>query len=414
MNETLSLLRSHWRILTAATLGWALDAFDATIYFFLIPHLGKEFGVDLKAMSLVLILVGIGRIIGTVGFGAAADKWGRKLPFMIAIVWFCFFSGLSGLAWGYMSFLAFRFLFSVGYGGEWSTGTSLLMESIPPKLRSLASGLMMAGYEVGYLLAAFAFYQLFPILGWRWMFFIGVAPALLAIFVRRAIPESPEWLATRKQQKTKPRVRLKLNPAMIQAFLFMLGINCCFYAVFALYPTFLIQVRGLTPAQVFPYVALYSVASLISKPAAGLISARIGERPFILFTLAATVPIALLYTYNEAPWAMAVGALLMGLVTNSVYGVVPAYLSRRFRPEERGLGMGIASAFNSVGVVAPYTIATFTATYGLSASMTGAIMVTALFAFIVASARTDKWIVDPEDVTKAKRESEKKVLSSQT
>ncbi|MDR5804773.1 MFS transporter [Caballeronia sp. LZ001] len=395
----LALMRTNWKILTAATMGWALDAFDMTIFFFLIPDLAKTFHVDLKTMALIPLAMGGARLVGTIGFGAAADKWGRKLPLMISILWFCLFSGLSGLAWSYASLLLLRILFGIGYGGEWGTATSLLMESLPKEARALASGLMMAGYEMGFLLSAFCFKTLYPVLGWRWMFFIGVLPALLAIFIRKAIPESPEWLESRRKQKGKAKVGLTLNPAVFQGFAFVVGANFLFYGIFALYPTFLIQIRGLSPADVFPFVAMYSVASIVGKPVAGLLGRRFGERPVLLVYMALTVPITLLYTFNPAHWAMMVGAILIGLISNSIYGIVPTYLSRRFTAEERGLGLGIASGFNSLGAVAPFLIAVFTTTYGLEAAMTGTIMISAVFTFIAVSFQTKKWLAVPEEPT---------------
>ncbi|KOG03479.1 putative sugar transport protein [Pseudomonas syringae pv. aceris] len=185
-------------MLTAATLGWALDAFDMTIVFFLIPHLGKVFDASLTELAFVATMTGVAKVFGGIAFGKAADKYGRKLPFMVAVVWFCAFAGLSGLAWSYASFFFMRIMFGIGFGGEWATATALLTESLPKQIRSLGSGLMMAGYNVGSLLAGAAYAWLFPSLGWRWMFFIGAVPALLAIFVRKSIPESPEWLATKR------------------------------------------------------------------------------------------------------------------------------------------------------------------------------------------------------------------------
>lgn len=395
-NETSGLLRRHWRILTAATVGWALDAFDMTIFFFLIPHLSKEFDVSLSAMTLIVIATGVAKLIGTVAFGAAADKWGRKIPFMVAILWFCTFSGLSGLAWSYASFLVFRFMFGIGFGGEWSTATSLLMESLPEKARSLASGLMMAGYEMGFLLSAFCYFVVYPELGWRWMFFLGIIPAFLAIFVRMSIPESPEWLASRNEQKLKVKKRLTITPAVLQGFGVMASANFLVYAIFALYPTFLIQVRGLSPAEVFPFIATYSVASIIGKPMAGIIARRIGERTLFMSYMVLTIPATLLYTLIDARWAMFTGAVLVGIISNSIFGIIPTYLSRRFQPAERGLGLGVSNGFNAIGNIAPYIISIFTAMYGLSISMTASIMVSALVLFIIASFKTEKWIVVPE------------------
>jgi MFS family permease len=254
-------------ILIAAMLGWTLDAFDFTMLLFLVPHLREVFGVSLPAMAFVITATGLAKVVGTIGWGALADRVGRKLPFILAILWFSCFSGLSGLAWSYGALLALRILFGLGFGGEWSVSAALLTETVPAELAGLASGIMMLGYEIGYLLAALAFRTVFPVLGWRWMFFLGVLPALFALFVRRHVAESPTWRAG--GESGARRERLKLTPAVIQAWAFMAFLNFMSWAIFALYPTFLITVRHLDPAGVFPFIATYSVASIIGKPLAG-------------------------------------------------------------------------------------------------------------------------------------------------
>ncbi len=402
-SDLIPILRQNWRILLAATAGWALDAFDFTMLLFLIPHLKDLFQVTLPEMAFVVTATGLAKVIGTVVWGAAADKFGRKLPFMVAILWFSFFCGLSGLAWSYLSFLVFRIFFGMGFGGEWSASAALLMESVPERARSLAAGIMMAGYEFGYFLSALCFYQLYPVIGWRWMFFLGILPAVLSIFVRAGVKESPSWEA--KQRKALPPQKLKITPAVIQGWAFMGFVNFMLWAVFALYPTFLITARGLSPAGVFPYIATYSIASIIGKPLAGRMVERYGERRVLVTYLLATIPSTLLYTLIDAPWAMAVGAVLMGLVANSVFGVVPAYLARRFPADNRGLGVGIGYAMTSLSVGAPYVIAVFTATWGLPVSMTAFIILGALVSAVIAAFPTERWLVREEDEVRNETEA---------
>jgi SHS family lactate transporter-like MFS transporter len=389
-------LRANWRILVAATAGWALDAFDFTMLLFLIPHLREVFNVSLPEMALVVTATGLAKVVGTVAFGAAADRFGRKLPFMIAVIWFSVFCGLSGLAWSYVSFLLLRILFGIGFGGEWSASAPLLMESMPPKARPIAAGVMMAGYELGYFISALCFYAIFPLLGWRWMFFLGVLPALLSIFVRSGVHESPDWLERRSQAR-EPEA-LRITPAVVQGWAFMGTVNFMLWAIFALYPTFLISARGLSPAGVFPFVAIYSVTSIIGKPLAGYVAERFGERRMLLCYLLLTIPSTLLYTLIDATWAMALGAVLMGLVANSAFGIVPMYLTRRFPAGTRGLGVGIGYAMTSLSVGAPYIIAVFTARWGLPVSMTTFIIIGAVLSAVIASFQTERWIPVPEAI----------------
>ncbi len=382
-NGILQDLRMYWRVIVAASLGWVLDAFDFTILLFLIPRLREEFHVSLPQMALVIGATLWAKVIGNAAWGWLADRYGRKKPFIIGVVWFALFCGLTGLSWSYGSLLAFRILFGLGYGGEWSAAAPLLMESVPERIRGVASGIMMAGYEVGYLLAALAFGTVFPAFGWRWMFFLGALPALLAIFIRGQVRESPVWRAT----KGAPLRRgFRLTEAAVQGWCFMAAINFLSYAIFGLYPTFLTTVRHLAPRQVFPFVATYSVASIIGKPVIGQLCTRFGERPVLTAYLVLTIPGALLYTTLPGSAAMFVGAVLMGLLANSIFGLVPAYLARRFPTADRSFGMGAGYAIAGVtGALSPYLIALFTTQLGLAWAMALFIVIGAAAAMIAAT-----------------------------
>lgn len=396
--QDVAVLREHWPLVAAAMAGWGLDGFDFTLMIFLIPHLGQVFSVSLPDMALVLTATGLAKVVGTVAWGAASDRFGRKLPFIVAVVWFSCFCGLSGLAWGYASFIVFRIFFGVGFGGEWSASAALLMETLPPSARPIASGIMMAGYEVGFLLAALVFRVIFPLVGWRWMFGIGVLPSLLAIFIASRVKESPVWLAGRHRE-AGPVERLKITPAVLQGWAFMAFINFMLWSIFSLYPTFLITVRHLTPAGVFPYVAIYSVASIIGKPLAGKVVQRFGERPTLVAYLLLTIPSTMLYVLNDSTTAMVVGAILMGLVANSIFGITPMYLSRRFPSARRGVGVGVGYAMTALSVGAPYAIALVTPVWGLSGAMAAFIIGSAFVSIIIAAFNTERWI--PKNETSA-------------
>ena len=392
--QSVAALAAYWPILVAAMSGWALDAFDFTMFLFLIPHLQGVFAVGLPAIAFVVTATGLAKVVGTIGWGIVADRMGRKLPFILSILWFSAFCGLSGLAWSYASLLVFRILFGLGFGGEWSTSATLLMETVPEELKGLASGIMMLGFEVGFLVAALAFQVVFPVFGWRWLLVLGVAPAIFTLFVQRGVKELAVWLAGRHQKK--PRAALRSTPAAIQGWLLLAFLNFMSWAIFALYPTFLISVRHLVSAGVFPFVAIYSVASIIGKPIAGRIASHFGERPMLVTYLLLTIPSVLLYTLNASYLAMVLGAVLMGLIPNSIFGIVPMYLARRFPTDARGAGIGIGWAMGSVSVIAPYVIALVTPILGLGASMATFIVIGAVLSIVTAAFNTEGSIPLPK------------------
>lgn len=399
VNSAFTELRGHWNVLVAVTLGWLLDAFDFCLLLFLVAHLSKVFHVGLPAMALIATGTLFAKVIGNVVWGRWADRVGRKLPFMIGVAWFAFFCGLSGLAWSYSALLVFRVIFGVGFGGQWSAAAPLLMESVPENARGLASGIMMAGWEMGYLLAAGVYAIVYPTLGWRWMFFLGVIPAFLALYIARSVPESPAvQIAKVKRQ------RLSLNGPTIQAWAFMGAINLLTYAVFSLYPTFLTTVRHYSPGQIFPMIALYSVASIVGKPLVGHLGQLFGNRRMAMIYMVLVLPSIFFYTLNPSRVMMVIGAILMGLIANGIFGIVPAYLAERFPAASRSVGMGSGYAIAGVtGGLAPYLVAVFTAQYGLGVSMAGFIVLGALLSLLVASfqPRTFSDMNDP--VTNAAR-----------
>ena len=330
------LLVPHARLVLAAFLGWFLDAFDQVVLILALPEIGKHFGVSLTAMGLVTTAQSAGRIVGNTSWGWLADRYGRKLTFMIGVIWFAVFSGLSGLAWSYTALLVIQLLFGIGFGGEWTASAALLMETVPARARQVASAIMMSGYEFGFFAAAGAQALILPTFGWRALFFIGIAPALLAVFIRVGIAESPVWLATQSRRAERPaatrRPRLRLDAAALQACVLMLVLQFQNAAMYSFYPTLLKTVHGFTPGGVFVAIAAYSVGSIIGKPCCGALASRIGDRATILLYLVVTL------------------ADIVPFVAFPRFAIlVPHYLALRFHSETRSFGMGIAYALAAAG-----------------------------------------------------------------
>src|SRR4029453_14317310 len=189
----LSTTRDHWYAVLASTIGWTLDSFDYFVVVMVLTEIAEEFPRTNAEVALTITLTLAFRPVGAFLFGLMADKYGRRLPLMIDLVFYSVVEVLSGLAPNYMTFLVLRALFGIGMGGEWGVGASLAMEKVPPRWRGVLSGLLQEGYAVGYLLAACCYFFVFPRWGWRPMFFIGGLPALLALFVRFKVRESKVW-----------------------------------------------------------------------------------------------------------------------------------------------------------------------------------------------------------------------------
>ena len=343
-----ALLRPYWRLVLAAFLGWFLDAFDQVALILLLPQIGQHFGVSLTAMGFVLSAQALGRVAGNIGWGWLADRYGRKLTFMIGVIWFAAFSGLTGLAWSYGALLVFQLCFGIGFGGEWTASAALLMESVPAKAREVASSLMMTGYECGFFAAAALQALLVPQFGWRSLFFVGIVPALLAIFIRIGIDESPVWLRLQKERaaglsKTSaPRPRLRFDTAAVQACAFMAVLQFQTASIYHFYPTLLETVHHWDKSQIFGAIAAYSIGSVLGKLASGWTASRIGERNTILILLTISLAVLVPFTTSASGLPVLVTAFVIGGSSSGVFALVPHYLSLRFADAVRSFGMGLA------------------------------------------------------------------------
>src|SRR5579859_5536109 len=191
-----SLNRSQRNTFLASFLGWTLDAFDFFLVSFVTLRIAGDFRVALPAVVLTTSLTLAMRALGALIFGILADRFGRRTPLMVDIILYSVLELLTAFSPNYFVFFLLRGLFGIAMGGEWGLGSSLAMESLPTETRGLFSGILQQGYACGYLVAAIAYFlifTLFPNFGWRGMFIIGVLPALLVVFIRMGVSESPVW-----------------------------------------------------------------------------------------------------------------------------------------------------------------------------------------------------------------------------
>ena len=199
MTTSATRTTDHRHAIAASFLGWTLDAFDFFLVVMTLTAIAKEFGRPDKALALSLTVTLAFRPVGAFIFGLLADRYGRRLPLMIDLVFYSVVEVATGFAHSFGTFLVLRALFGIGMGGEWGVGASLAMEKAPAQRRGILSGLLQEGYACGYLLAALAYLVVFPRWGWRPLFFIGGLPALLAVYVRSGVKESEVWERTKHE-----------------------------------------------------------------------------------------------------------------------------------------------------------------------------------------------------------------------
>src|SRR5882724_2315309 len=280
----------HRAALLAGFLGWTLDAFDFFLVIVTLTAIAKEFGKSDAAIALSITLTLAFRPVGAFIFGLLADRYGRKTPLMIDLVFYSVVEVLTGLAPNYVSFLVLRALFGIGMGAEWGVGASLVMEKVPLRLRGIMSGLLQQGYAAGYLLAALCYLFVFPHWGWRPLFFIGGLPALLALFVRARVQESDVWRETRHETWSHLGRAIASNwKLFLYLTVFMAMMNMVSHGTQDMYPTLLERDWGFGPTTRAALTAFSQVGALVGGIICGLYSDRLGRRRTIGLALAGAV-----------------------------------------------------------------------------------------------------------------------------
>src|SRR5437868_13883637 len=245
--------------LIAGFLGWTLDAFDFFVLTYVLNDVARDFHRTRPDIALTLTASLAMRPVGAILFGLLADRYGRRLPLMLDVVFYSIIEVLSGFATSYNIVLFLRLLYGIGMGGEWGVGASLTLESVPARWRGILSGFLQEGYALGNILAAVAYFTIFPHFGWRALFFIGGLPALLSVFIRAKVKESEAWHASRTDWSTYWAVVRRNWQRFLYLVVLMTMMNFMSHGTQDLYPTFLSKQRGYNPH----YTAIISIIAMI-------------------------------------------------------------------------------------------------------------------------------------------------------
>jgi MFS transporter, SHS family, lactate transporter len=330
----------------ASFLGWTLDAFDYFTYTFVIVAIANEFHVDRTEVTLGVFLTLVARPIGAFVFGRLADRHGRRPILMIDVILFSVFELATAFSPTITALLVLRFLFGVAMGGEWGIGASLVMESIPPKSRGLVSGLLQSGYPCGFFLGALVNWLLVDHIGWRGLFVVGALPALLVLYIRRKVPESPAWEASQAQHGKR-----SLGEAMrghwklaIYLMCLMAAFNMFSHGSQDMYHTFeevnLHLPTGSSAA--FVLVALLNLGALVGGICFGAWSEKVGRRRAMITAALLAIPVIPLWTHGGSLLLLGIGAFLIQVMVQGAWGVVPTHLNELSPDAVRGTLPGFA------------------------------------------------------------------------
>jgi len=328
------------RTFIACFLGWTLDAFDFFLVTFVITDIAKEFTQDRVAVLGAITLTLMCRPLGALIFGQLADRFGRRGPLMLNILLYSGLEFATGFSPNFTTFLVLRALFGIAMGGEWGVGAALALEGLPTASRGFFSGLLQEGYATGYLLAAIAFFFVLPHLGWRWMFFIGAAPALLVVYIRSQIPESKAWEARRALKLGETgnlAVAFMKQPLLfVYAIILMAAFNFMSHGSQDLYPTFLrVQHHfDFTTTTVLSIIA--NVGAIAGGLLFGTLSQGWGRRRAIVVACLVGLFAIPLWAFAPSTALLALGGFILQFFVQGAWGVIPVHLNELSPGSVRG------------------------------------------------------------------------------
>jgi MFS transporter, SHS family, lactate transporter len=341
-----SLDRNQRNTFLACFLGWALDAFDFFLLTFVIVPMAGDFGTSIAELTYAITLTLAMRPLGAFIFGLLGDRFGRRIPLMINIIFYSLMELLTAFSPNYTWLLIFRALYGIGMGGEWGLGASLAMETLPTAARGLFSGILQQGYAFGYLLAAVVYWIVFPFFGWRGLFVAGALPAFLVLYIRARVPESPVWLQQQHERRdfwSDLLVVLKRHWVLfLYVILLMTAFNALSHGTQDMYQTFLGEQRHYGVTQKAATGIIYAVGAICGGTVVGHLSQKWGRRRSIILTAILGIIVIPLWVFPPAFAFLVIGGFAMQFMVQGAWGIVPVHLNELSPGTVRGTFPGVA------------------------------------------------------------------------
>ena len=375
--------RSGKRTFYASFLGWTIDALDYMVFTFVIATLIQLWGIDRGQAGLLGTVTLLFSAIGGWAAGILADKYGRVRVLQVTILWFSACTVLIGFTQSFEQIFVLRALQGLGFGGEWAVGSVLMGEIIQAKHRGKAVGTVQSGWAVGWGIAALLYTLAFSVLpdewAWRSLFWVGVIPALLVLYIRKHVPEPEIFTATQQRRQQKQGTPVSpwaiFSPALLRTTvltaLLCTGIQGGYYAVTTWLPTYLKTERHLSVLNTGGYLLVIILGSFCGYIAGAYMADRFGRKlNFFLFAVLSGVCV---YGYTQLPLSdhqMLFLGFPLGFAASGIFGGLGAYLTELFPSEIRANGQGFAYNFGrGIGALFPSLVGYLSQSMGLAAAI---------------------------------------------
>jgi MFS family permease len=352
------------RTLLAAYLGYGLDGFDFMVYSFIIPTLLMLWGMSKAEAGYIATGALLTSAIGGWAAGVLADRYGRARILQLTVLWYAVFTFLSGFTQSFGQLFFTRAMQGFGFGGEWAVGSVLVAEIIDARYRGRATGLVQSSWSVGWAAAALAFWAVSltapPQLSWKIVFWLGILPGLLVLYIRRKVPEPTVYLQMRARREAGSFSDIFRRPLLrttLLATLLSTGMLAAYYSVTTWLPTFLATERHLSVGGTTGYLLMVIVGSLAGYLTSASLADGLGRRRgFILFAVCAAALI-LIYTRMPVAGGMILIGFLLGFFTLGIFSGMGAYLAELYPDAVRGSGQGFSySIGRGIGGLCPSLI----------------------------------------------------------
>jgi len=366
-NEIFGWLRSasvdQRRTLLAASLGWMLDSMDVMLYTLVLGQVQREMHLSAAMSGAMMSATLVSAAAGGIAFGWIADRFGRVRALTWSILGYSVFTALCGLAQSPWQFLLCRILLGLGMGGEWASGAAMVAEIWPAHYRAKALSVVQSSWAVGYAAGAGLVALILPHFGWRAVFFAGIAPALIAVWLQRTLHEPVEWTS---KHASRPPIAELFRGALGRSLLVCSAMNAAalfaYWGLFTWMPHFLSQPvaaggHGLSIVATSGWTILIQTGTFVGYVSFGYLADRFGRKPVYIGYLLAAAGLAPLFAFVDSPALLLVIGPLVGFFGTGYFSGFSVISSELFPAPLRGSAMGFAYNIGRLAsAAAPYAI----------------------------------------------------------
>lgn len=367
----------QWKVLAAAMFGWMLDGMDVMLYSFALTRIQNEFGFSSAVAGGVASVTLLSSAFGGVLFGYLADRFGRTRALGIAIFTYSIFTAATAMSRSLPQLIIWRLLVGLGLGGEWAAGAALVAEEWPAEHRGKAIGIVQSGWALGYIAAALMAAWIIPSHGWRMLFVVGIAPALLSAWIWRNIPEPEVW-------RTVHGSGVSIKTIFVAPFLktTVVAISVCSFLMFAYWglftwvPAYLASLResggaGMSIVKSASWIVPMQIGAFFGYTCFGFLADRFGRRPtFLVFVLCAAACVPVYGMFAKSPEVLLVTGPLLGFFGHGYFSVFGAMLAELFPSGVRATAQGLCyNAGRGISALAPLTIGSIADRRGIGTAL---------------------------------------------